>query len=260
MLKKFPEYQAPIKNLPGERWTILKLNTKQEYLISTKGRIYSFICDRILKGGRSCGIRTFYYYPVDGKCPYPNFKTGNPRKTGRGDIGFTYSFLVATHFLEKPAGKEHYAAAHINYDKLDDRVENLKWIKMKKIMDHSRLSPIFTNKQNRKLTVAMVIEMKKLLAKKRDGKIVISIRDIATKYGIAETNVFRIQNGSLYSGIGGAVVKPKQVQKRFSDKQVISIRALLAKGKKGKKVAEIMKSTEACISRIKTNKYYNKVL
>ena len=67
--KQFAEITAPVKYLPGEVFTDLKINSKTKYLISTKGRIYSYYSDRILTGRLSSGVRVFEYSAANGKTP-----------------------------------------------------------------------------------------------------------------------------------------------------------------------------------------------
>lgn len=74
-LKKFKEVKAPVKLLKNEKWTVLHITSRMSYLISTKGRIYSYFSDRCLKFGIKCGVHTFDFTPL------------NPKKTPDGQDG-----------------------------------------------------------------------------------------------------------------------------------------------------------------------------
>lgn len=262
-LKYFPEVKAPVKYLRGEKFTHLNINAKRKYLISTKGRIYSYYLDRILRGGIRSGVLTFEFTPADKKnIPVPyTFKDGNMKPIINGRVAVTIQKLVALTFLKKPKGA--HVVIHTGYDKLYNGVDNIKWISKDKLIIHLRGYPTYKGYNiNRavgfKITARQVLEIKKLLKDKRAGKPSLSIKEIASKYKIAEMQIYRIQNGDLWSHVG-ELIKKKVTPVKLSDTKVLKIRSMLKEGVLGVKVAKRFNITPAAVSRIKNNKYYQNV-
>lgn len=257
-LKKFEEVKAPVKKLTDEQWTTLKINSKHRYLISTKGRVYSCYTRRIIRGKISSGVLVFEYSPADNNNPV-NARTGKMRRTNKnGRLSITVQRLMADTFLPRPRGA--FIVVHKDYDKLNNAVDNLKWVKKELSLQVSRNSPKYkdykvSRSTGMKLSMQQVKKIKELLKKKREGKLKLTIKQIAERFAVADMQIYRIQNGDLWLH-SGPPLKQKVVPKKLEKEQVESIKALLQKGEKGVDIARKFAVNTSLISRIKRGKSY----
>jgi len=104
--------------------------------------------------------------------------------------------LVATAFLDRPSD-EHEFVIHLDYEKENNKVANLKWATRDDVTAHHKTNPNYNlgiNKSRRltnaKLTETDVIRLKKKLKR---GKTRLS--KIAREFGITHTQLNRIRNG-----------------------------------------------------------------
>ena len=114
--------------------------------------------------------------------------------------------LVAENFLKKPS-KEYTIVAHIDYDKLNNHVSNLKWMTREQNFRHQQESPYVINQRTNilsadkekagtsKLTITKVKHLKKLLSQNK------TIRSLANKFQVSETQVLRIKRGQNWAEI-----------------------------------------------------------
>ena len=259
MYKKFTEIKAPAKYLPGEQFTRLKVYSRYDYLISTKGRIYSYARDRFLNGTVKNGVLTFEYSPTDGKIPFRYARQeANMKPQRNGKTCITFQRLVAHTFLIKPKGNG--VVIHLDYDKLNNSITNLMWVPLNQQVINSIGSPRYKDykihrQMGKKLTHTEVLQIKELLEGKRKGTIDIRIADIAQKFNIASMNVYRIQNGDLWGNLG-KVVKKKIKPLKFNTKQIKAIRQLAKKGTTGVMIAQKYNVSPTTICRIIKGKYY----
>lgn len=212
-LKKFKKIKVPVKYLPQEEWAVLNINSRNEYAISTMGRVYSFTADRLLKGKLCCGVRALEYAPANKKVLGNYVRTGEKRKLPKnGRLTESFQQLVAQTFLVKPKAKGFYMVTHKNYDKTDNRVSNLAYVRTDRQIHHSMGSPRFKRSKSSsiKLTDADVLKLKDMLKQKRQGKISLTMKQLGKKFHITDMQVYRIQNGDCFSSIG-EVIKPKAV-------------------------------------------------
>ena len=117
--------------------------------------------------------------------------------------------LVANYFLKKPDAKQTIVA-HLNYDKLNNRVSNLKWMTPEENYEHQQNSPyVIEEKQERqhrrkenskatKLTVTKVMLLKKML---NQGK---PIKQLVKQFKVTDTQIFRIKRGENWADIAAA--------------------------------------------------------
>ena len=117
--------------------------------------------------------------------------------------------LVAEYFLEKPSA-EHTIVAHLDHEKLNNRVENLKWMTLVENYEHQRNSHYaikdrFENRHiNRanskatKLTVTRVMLLKKML---NQGK---PVKQLVKYFKISDTQISRIKRGENWKDIEAA--------------------------------------------------------
>ena len=109
--------------------------------------------------------------------------------------------LVAQHFLEKENEDQIYVI-HLNYDKDDNAVENLKWATKREKELHQFNNPtweaIFKNKSTdyAKLSIGKVKIIKRQLKNKRTR-----ISMIAKRFGVSDTQIHRIKSGENWSHV-----------------------------------------------------------
>lgn len=175
-----------------EQWKEIKLGIKFErthYAVSNLGRIASFKDDldnkKVLKGTRVNG--------------YAALKL----KIKDKDIQCYVHKLVAQNFLNKPTKSQAFVI-HLDYSKLNNKLSNLRWATREDLNKHQQKSPIVKAYQEKrklkghKLTAGKVKEIKqKIFSDKRQMR----LKDIATKYGISEMQLYRIKSGKNWSHV-----------------------------------------------------------
>ena len=114
--------------------------------------------------------------------------------------------LVATYFLPPPK-KDQTIVGHLNYNKLDNTVTNLRWMSQEENTLHQSKNPkVIEEKKWRKynpkprangmkLTSTQVIHIKLLLRRNKPSK------QIAKQFGISEMQVWRIKSGENWSSV-----------------------------------------------------------
>jgi hypothetical protein len=121
-----------------------------------------------------------------------------------------YHFLVhrfvAVYFLNKPTPKQTLVA-HLDFDKLNNRASNLKWMAPEENYEHQKRSPyVISDKQKRqqrqqsnpnrtKLTVTRVMLLKKLL---NEGK---PMKQLVKLFKVTDTQIIRIKRGENWANI-----------------------------------------------------------
>ncbi|MBK6275410.1 MAG: HNH endonuclease [Saprospirales bacterium] len=112
--------------------------------------------------------------------------------------------MVAKYFCKKASKKQDFVI-HIDHDKLNNHFTNLRWATMEEVGLHWITNPnVIAAKERRKLDKtgkysklnhSNVVAIKKLLAK---GK---TLKEIATKYGVSDMQIYRIKTGENWSHI-----------------------------------------------------------
>ncbi len=188
------------RRLSGEEFREIFLGhkTRVRYAVSSFGRILSFSREmtdgKILKGGERDGYRVLPVKVSDDESPKSKV--------------FFVGKLVAEAFLERPS-PEHTYVLHLDYKRSNDRVENLKFATYQEMLDHGNQSPHVREARKkliqhniksdgRKLTVANVIKLKKILA---DPNRKIKLRALAKQFNISEMQLFRIKKGENWGHI-----------------------------------------------------------
>lgn len=117
--------------------------------------------------------------------------------------------LVADYFLAKPRDNQTIVA-HLDYDKLNNRFTNLKWMMPEENYEHQRSSPYVIREKLRKqqignnhsshikLSVTKVMLLKKLLSQ---GK---PMHQLVKIFKVTDTQIFRIKRGENWSDIEAA--------------------------------------------------------
>lgn len=107
--------------------------------------------------------------------------------------------LVAEHFLDKMNG---VYVIHLDYDKTNNRVENLKWTTKREKEVHQFKNPEYQNKP-RKRTYSKLTETKVLLIKRKlnDRNRRTRLKMIAKQFGISEMQLHRIKTGENWGDV-----------------------------------------------------------
>ena len=132
-------------------------------------------------------------------------KNSNSRKKTFGNLVHR---LVAMAFLEKPT-EEHNLVAHIDYDKHNNHHSNLKWMTREENVAHQKGSPFVIQSKilaesrekvtRSKLTISQVMILKKRI---NEG---VSLRELAKRYVVTETQLLRIKRGENWAKIPAAL-------------------------------------------------------
>lgn len=169
-----------------------------KYAVSNQGRLVSYTDDvkegRELKGGMMEGYKVFQYtYKEDGKKKHKSL--------------LVYR-LVAELFLPK-GNEDQTFVLHLDYDKQNDRVENLRWANQAELTAHHLVNPAVIKGKlktiahnikadGRKLTSTQVIRIKKMLQRK-DNKTRLVM--IAKQFNITTQQLYRIRTGENWGHI-----------------------------------------------------------
>jgi len=117
--------------------------------------------------------------------------------------------LVAEYFV-KPKSPKHTVVGHLDYDKMNNKAANLKWMTPEENYKHQQSSPhVIKEKRDRittykdhprgaKLSVNKVKELKKLLLA---GK---PVKSLAKKFKITGTQILRIKRGENWGQVTAA--------------------------------------------------------
>ena len=170
------------------------------YAISNYGRLVSFSCNiecgRFVKGSIQDGYR-IWNYRVRGK----NNKYKYKHK-------FLYK-LVAEYFLPKTS-EEEVCVLHLNRNRANDHVNNLKWATKAEQLEHSKKSPfvlaarekqlpkLWAAKGGKKLTETKVMLLKKKLL---DPGRKTRMKILAKQFGVTEMQLHRIKTGENWGEV-----------------------------------------------------------
>lgn len=175
-----------------ELWKQIPLpkgSTTRNYAVSTHGRLASFddnINDRlVLKLHNSSG-----------------FPRIGVNINGKSKAIFPHHAIGAV-FLKKHNPKCRYVI-HLDHNKENNHISNLKWATAKEQIEHNKKSPhvlkaiknkVYTGSTAKKLDEKKVIALKKEIW---NPKRKLTMKQLAEKYGIAEMNLYRIKSGELW--------------------------------------------------------------
>ena len=189
---------------PGEIFKEIFLEDKLQlrYAISNHGRFVSFI-DKIaegnlVKGGKQDGYRIWRYRVRD----------------ENNKIQYKYRFfyrLVAEYFLPKTSDEQVYVL-HLNRNRANDHVDNLRWATKAEMIEHSKKSPFVIEARKKqlaelrekqkqkgnKLTATQVMLLKKKLL---DPNRKTRMKILAKQYGVSEMQLHRIKTGENWGHI-----------------------------------------------------------
>jgi hypothetical protein len=185
-----------IKKIPGEEWKALQFpgwkQLRKKYALSSLGRIASYNDDihkdgKLLEGSLTTG-----------------YKTLNLHRPGNNGTLYIHR-EIARLFLKRSSAKYRYVI-HINHDKLDNSVKNLRWATLDEMIEHQQNSPAkiaykkvqANRKVGLKLSADQVKGIKRVLNSKSRN---VTIRQLAEKYGVSEMTMYRIKSGENWGRV-----------------------------------------------------------
>lgn len=108
--------------------------------------------------------------------------------------------LVAQHFLDQPEDATY--VIHLDYDKFNNKVENLKWATKREKEVHQFSNPHYKTRKkitpSAKLTETQVIRLKKKLF---DPNRRTRLKILAKQFGVSEMQLHRIKTGENWGHI-----------------------------------------------------------
>lgn len=178
-----------IRNFYNEQWKDIVFDDKiakfEKYKISNYGRVLN------CKGKEEFLANESF---INGYQTLPLKQEINKKSTSR----YVHK-LVAEHFLEKGDG---IYVIHLNYDKLDNKVENLKWATKEEKEEHQFSNPEYLTRP-RKRTYSKLTEAKVRLIKRKihDPNRRTRMKMIAKQFGISEMQLYRIKSGENWGSV-----------------------------------------------------------
>ena len=180
---------VPIVNYWNEKWERIdfpEFDNKIHYEISNFGRIKSFqntqegvlIHGSLIQGYQSLNVR---------------FQNKS--------VNHYLHKLVAKHFCQKNSPKDTFVI-HLDYNKLDNRADNLQWADRSKVTEHNKNNPSVINRliphrtKNYKLTEGKVMLIKQMLKSDKSR-----LKMIAKQFGITHTQLNRIRSGENWKQV-----------------------------------------------------------
>lgn len=185
-----------IRKTAGEIWKPLQFpglkELRNRYAVSSHGRIASYK-ENILEDGKL----------LNGSLT-TGYRTLNLHRPGNKGTLYIHREMAKL-FLKKPSTKHKYVI-HVNHNKLDNNIKNLKWANLEQMIEHQQESPAkiaYKKKQaNRtvglKLTASQVKKIKDTLASKNRK---MTIKQLADRYRISEMTIYRIKSGENWGRI-----------------------------------------------------------
>lgn len=178
-----------IRNYRNEEWREIvfddKIADNEKFKISNYGRILNCKSE-----GEFLVTESF----INGYQNLPLKQKRNGKSTSR----YVHK-LVAQHFLEQNDG---IYVIHLDYNKTNNRLENLKWATKREKEIHQFSNPEYLNKP-RKRTYSKLTETKVKLIKRKihDPNRRTRLKMIAKQFGISEMQLYRIKTGENWSTV-----------------------------------------------------------
>ena len=182
------------QNYYNEEWRLFHREEwmpNQKFLISNFGRVKSLVAipeGRLLKGGTSQGFLIINHIKkLDGK-----------------RTGCYFHRMIAELYLEKRPDVKYII--HKNYDKKDNRVDNLAWVTHEEWVAHQRENPNVieaklrrkTHRHYSKLTETQVKLIKRKIA---DPNRKTRMKIIAKQFNISLMQLYRIKSGENWKNV-----------------------------------------------------------
>ena len=173
-----------IRNYRNEEWKEIvfdnKISEKEKFKISNYGRVLN------CKGNEPYLVKEQF---INGYQNLPLKQQVNGKSTSR----YIHK-LVAEHFLERKENDQF--VIHLNYDKKDNSVENLKWATKREKEIHQFTNPEYVNKVHKPRTSKLTETRVKLLKRKlNDPNRRTRLKILARQFGVSEMQLHRIKTG-----------------------------------------------------------------
>ena len=175
--------------LRKEQWKDLvfddKILTKNHYRISNYGRVAKH-----QDGKEVLANETF----ING---YQTIAL-KQKKNGKSTSRYVHK-LVAEHFLDRGDGE---FVIHLNYDKKDNQVKNLKWVTRREKEIHQFSNPEYLNRpKTRTYTKLSEVKVRLIKRKINDPNRRTRMKMIAKQFGISEMQLYRIKTGENWGDV-----------------------------------------------------------
>jgi len=179
-----------IRNYWNEEWKDVEfdenISDKEIFKISNYGRIIN------CKTEKEFLVKKYY---INGYQNLPLRQKRNGKLTSR----YVHK-LVAQHFLEQNDG---VCVIHLNYDKTDNHIKNLKWATKREKEIHQFSNPEFKNLKKKKPSHTKLTETKVKLIKRKinDPNRRTRMKMIAKQFGISTMQLYRIKSGENWAEV-----------------------------------------------------------
>ena len=177
-----------IRSFRNEKWEEIRfdenISEKEKFMISNHGRIIN------CKGEEEVLVKRYY---INGYQNLPIKQKKNGKQTSR----YVHK-LVAQHFLQQGDG---VYVIHLDYDKTNNHVDNLKWATKKEKEKHQFSNPKY--KDVYRVSYSKLTEGRVRLIKKKinDPNRKTRMKMIAKQFGISEMQLYRIKSGENWSTV-----------------------------------------------------------
>lgn len=181
MATKDKEIWKQIPNLKG--------SLSKKYAVSSHGRLASY--------EKNIEDKYILKQHLNGGFPMVTLHSN-----GKSKALFAHQAVGAA-FLKKHSPKCKFVL-HLDYNKENNSISNLKWATKEQQVEHSKKSPyvlaaaahkVYSGATSKKLNEKKVIQLKNEIW---NPKRKLTFKQLAAKYGIAEMNLYRIKNGELW--------------------------------------------------------------
>jgi len=198
--KWFPPIRATIKfkAYPKEIWKeFFPEGSVRRYMVSNMGRIASFNRDlqtdgyllKISKGAAVSGAKISLKIYSKGE---ELSRYGLPKSVVT-NLSLNVHDLVAKAFIGPP-GEDEVQVIHLDHDKFNNNVSNLRWATKDDAWEHAKKAMTFKPRLvGKKLTIDRVRLIKKKIL---EGKTKQSI--LAKQFGLSEMGIYRIKTGKAW--------------------------------------------------------------
>jgi len=185
-----------IKRIHGEKWKQLQFTgwktLRKKYAISSHGRAASYSDDiykdgKILYGSVTSGYKTLNLH-VD------------------GSNGTIYLHREVARLFTRKVSPKNKFVIHLNHNKLDNHVGNLKWASQEDVSAHQQNSPEklaykkiqHARSKGLKLSPVHVKNIKLAISSPNRT---ITYKQLAEKYKVSEMTIYRIKSGENWSKV-----------------------------------------------------------
>jgi HNH endonuclease/NUMOD4 motif len=206
-MKKRKEVMPPIRatirfsSYPNEIWKeFFPVGAVRRYMVSNMGRVASFSTDLhtdgyILKlgiGTAASGAKISLKTYTKGE---ELTRYGLPRSVIK-NLSLNVHNLVAEAFIGPP-GEDEVQVIHLDHDKFNNHVSNLRWATKDDAWEHAKKSMTFKPRLvGKKLTIDRVRLIKRKLA---EGKTKQGL--LAKQFGLSEMGIYRIKTGKSWKEV-----------------------------------------------------------